>query len=102
MRMHKSMSIREAFREAGCVLGRTAWGAAAVGAVAALYGVFYGILDGLIHCNLWRPVSAGLYFAVCGSIAGALVGGIGRMVDPEGIADLTCHSVQGAEQKDCD
>jgi hypothetical protein len=67
---------------------------AIVGALAAgLYGALFGLLDGLIHGDLSRLGLAGLgFFGLCGGAAGALTGGFARMIDPEGIADLTSGS----------
>jgi hypothetical protein len=54
--------------------------------------MLYGTLDGLIHGDLWRVVSVGAYFALCGAVAGAVVGGFVRLTDPEGAADFTNRS----------
>ena len=78
MRVIKSISV----------LGWMAKGAAVLAAGAGFYGVVYGILDGLMHVDPWRLVWDGLFFAVCGATAGALLGGIGRMIDPVGVADF--------------
>jgi hypothetical protein len=77
-----------------CKQGFSVLGWAVVGAVvgataAGLYGVLCGTLDGLIHGDLWRLALIGLYCALCGAVAGALVGGFARIIDPEGVADLT-------------
>lgn len=95
LKMEKTIT-KGVFGVLGCaVLG------AAVGATAAgLYGLLYGMLDGLIYGNLWRLASAGLYFALCGAVAGALVGSFARIIDPEGVADLTRCSPQDTGQRD--
>ncbi len=80
-----------AFGAAARVIGRAVPCTVTVAVVAGLYGVLYGFLDGLVHADPGRVVSAGLYFAFCGAMAGALIDSFGRMIDPEGVADLTCR-----------
>jgi hypothetical protein len=79
-------------------LGVVTWaflGALIGTAGAGLYGILYGALDGLIHADFSRCALAGLYFfALCGAVAGALTGGFVRVIDPEGVADLTKRSPQ--------
>jgi hypothetical protein len=101
MRVNKALSMCKAISKAGFgVLGWAVLGAAVGATAAGLYGALYGTLDGLIHGDLWRLASAGRYFALCGAVAGALVGGFGRMIDPEGVADLTSRSPQGTGRRD--
>jgi hypothetical protein len=97
MRADKALSMcQPTSKKPFGVLGWVVLGAA-VGAMAAgIYGVLYGTLDGLLHGDFSRVASAGLYCALCGAVAGALVGGFVRMIDSEGVADLTGRSPQSA------
>jgi hypothetical protein len=70
------------------VFGCGVMGAAVVATVGAFYGLLYGTLDGVTHANLSRILPAAAYFTVCGACAGAILFTFGRVVDPEGIADI--------------
>src|SRR5262245_6581099 len=68
---------------AKAVLGVITWtgaGALLGGAGGLLFGTLFGAIQGLIHLDPWRLLSAG-YFALCGVAAGALVGTFTRIFD---------------------
>jgi len=82
------------------VLGCAVLGAAVGATATGLYGALHGTLDGLIYGDLWRRLdSAGPYFALCGAVAGAMVGGFVRMIDAEGVADLTSRLPKDTGQR---
>lgn len=94
MRVNKALSMFNAIIKTTLAILGWAFLGAAVGATASgLYGVLFGMLEGMIHADFSRLALAGLYFfALCGAVAGALTGGFVRMIDPEGVADLTSRS----------
>lgn len=100
---NKLLTRCKAIREVGFgVLGWAVLGATVGGTAAWFFGVLFGTLAGLTHGDIWLFASAGLYFALRGALAGALVGGFARMIDPEGVADLTSRSRQGTGQRQVD
>ncbi len=93
MRFNKTLSLGKAIGKVGLgVLGWAVLGAA-VGAMAVgLFGVLFGTLTALIQGDLRQLAAAAQYFALCGAVAGILVGGFSRMIDPEGVADFASRS----------
>ena len=91
MRIHKVLSLCASLGKQ--CRGMCAWaivGGVVCGAGAGLFGLLFGILDGLLHLDFMRLLSADVhYFAICGVVAGVLTGASARLIDPEGVADLT-------------
>jgi hypothetical protein len=80
-----------------------AWigGGAAVGAAGAgLFGTLCGMLDGLLHLDPGRILPIALYSTLCGAAVGAIVGGVCRVIDPEGAADMLPCSLKAKAHAD--
>src|SRR5262245_17609373 len=75
-------------KEGASVLGWAVLGAAVGATAAGLFGLLFGALDGLIRDEFGRTIGAAGYFALCGVVAGALLGALARLIDPEGVTDL--------------
>src|SRR5262249_23587918 len=89
MRTHKFTEVCRT--RAKVVLRVICWTAAGTllgAAGGALFGAIYGTLDFLIHGELARIVWSGIYMALCGAGAGALVGAFGTIWDGAGEAPL--------------
>src|SRR5262245_47005645 len=70
-----------------------------VGAIAAgVFGLLYGMLDALFHADLHSVLSTVAYFSLCGAAAGLLLLVGARMIDPEGVRDLTSRAPRSNEQ----
>src|SRR5262245_26749576 len=72
-------------------LGVVGWaiaGSAVVAASAGLCGLLFGMLHALVHLEPLWIIASGAYFSFCGALAGGLLGGFARLLDPIGIADL--------------
>jgi hypothetical protein len=79
-------------------LGVAAWafvGSAAVAASAGLCGLLFGMLHALVHLE---PLA---YFSFCGALAGGLLGGFARLLDPVGVADLAYNLRQRVRSRGC-
>lgn len=84
-------------------LGILAWtgGGAAVGAAGAgMLGTLCGAVGGLLHLDVGLVLPIALYFTLCGAAAGAIVGGVCRVIDPEGAADMLPCFFKGKAQAD--
>ncbi len=71
------------------ILGWTIRGATFGSGTGLVYGSLFGILEGLLQGDPWRLVLDGGYFALCGAVTGAVVGGFGRFIDPAVFAGPT-------------
>ena len=101
MRVNNALAMCQAIGKTWFgVLGWSILGAAVGATTAGLYGVLFGTLLGLSHGDPMLVVSSGLYFALHGAVAGALVGGYARMIDPEGAADLIGRSPRATGPRD--
>ncbi len=91
MRTNKVLSLCGGLgKQCGSVCAWAIVGGLVGGAGAGLFGLLFGLLDGLLHLDFMRLLPADLYyFAICGVAAGMLTGVSARLIDPEGVADLT-------------
>src|SRR5271167_682034 len=101
MRINKTLTTCEVIGKVGFgILGWAVRGAAVGATGAGLCGVLYATMICLIHGDMWRLASIGLYFAVCGAVAGALAGGFARLIDSEDVADHTNRLPHSTRQRD--
>jgi hypothetical protein len=70
------------------ILGWTGAGAILGAGGGLVFGVLFALLDGLIRCDPRRMVLDGAFAALCGAVAGAILGVFGRVTDREGVACL--------------
>jgi hypothetical protein len=61
-------------------------GALVTAACGSLYGLLFSSLASLLQSELWGIGATASYFAVCGVVAGALLGAFGAMVSDHGRA----------------
>ena len=70
------------------VVGWAIVGSAVVAASVGLCGLLFGMLHALVHLEPLWIFASGAYFSICGALAGGLLGGFARVLDPIGVADI--------------
>ena len=86
------------------VLGVAGWafvGSAAVAASAGLCGLLFGMLHALVHLEPLWIIAGSAYFSFCGALAGGLLGGFARLLDPVGVADFAYDLRQRVRSRGC-
>lgn len=69
-------------------------------ACGGLYGWVFGGFGAVLHGDLWRVVSTAGYFALCGTVAGALVGACSAIFDSnENTSKPTDSAYDGGEER---
>ena len=82
---NKQLSYQFATKTMMAVLSWSLIGAMIVAMGAGIFGLLYGILSSLLHVGAWPVSSVACYFAICGAVSGALVGGFAKTVDASSI-----------------
>jgi hypothetical protein len=90
MQLHTSWDAE--WRAARAVFASLCWAVsgAALGLIAGgLTALLVGVLDALLHTEPHRVLSHFAHLAASGGIAGAVSGAFVRMIDPDGVIELT-------------
>lgn len=82
------LRTQQACRNIAAVIGWTIAGAALGTVSAGLFGILFAALVALMHGDTSRILGVQAYFVLCGGVAGALMGGFGRLFDVIGTPDL--------------